>query len=152
MSTMTPGRWMRLGAEIYELNSNQEIERFIEWDDYNVTIYPVDYEEDENRSYEPPFTKTGKLKLNEEGITKSYNISITWLENFPFKAPVVSIQNFKHKYVNEENGTITNFNDEWSPALMTHHWLLMLLVKIQEKDDVIPSGVSVVIGVGNEMI
>lgn len=44
------------------------------------------------------------------------DIEITLPETYPFHCPIVKCFNYKHECISD-NGTITLFNDDWSPAI-----------------------------------
>jgi hypothetical protein len=99
-------KYIRVGQEVQELyfcNQN-EIGQLIEWD------------EDETgegcwmeHTNLPVFS--GKIKRTGQSLT------VTWHNEHPMKAPIISI----------DGEQFTDFDSEFSPALMMHQWLIMIL-------------------------
>jgi ubiquitin-protein ligase len=56
-----------------------------------------------------------------------YSFRISWPKNYPFARPIVQFVDAKiNKYVVE-------FVDQWSPALSTPHWLMLIMEILNTK-------------------
>jgi hypothetical protein len=114
---------LRFGAELHELSSNTELARLVQW---TQTF------QDQLDSEPPSDRREGLLWFAEHDVSPTYKgtlalpaheaieIELTWPHDYPFRPPNVKIGSSGEPLDVE-------ILDQWSPALMTHHWLLMIL-------------------------
>ena len=108
----------RLGREIQELISNSELSRF-------VTIKNYDFEEMINDWIHGGVFPTLDFTLGEEKYDFFFSC-----KDF-LHPPILTFEKrFSEKIQLNNEGVLDMFDEEWSPALMTSHWLLMIIHQI----------------------
>lgn len=123
---------LRFGAELYELKTNVELARYVRW------TATVDDQYDDLTGEEP---NDGELHFDDCNLTPAFEgmlvredkelpFRLTWPSQYPFRPPIVRFEDMSPGPPIFDGSVVdAMIREQWSPALMTHQWLLMLFTK-----------------------